>query len=176
MVRAICIPVILAASLLTGSPETLHGEPTPFEQYKDVAPRVDSAPVLQIYVTLSEKVSVGQTDKGARFIVPITGGHFTGEEIRGEVVPGGADWQLVRSDGVKEIVARYSIRTDDGQVIMVDNRGISREDGNGQYRLTAPKFHAPEGDYDWLNKTLFVGTITSIAEPRAVVIRVYRLH
>ena len=173
--RTIGLSVVLAAALLSGPLETTQGEPTPFEQYQDVAPRVDSDPVLQIYVTLSDKVSLGQTDKGARFIVPITGGHFKGEGIRGEVEPGGADWQLVRSDGVKEIVARYSIRTDDGQVIMVDNRGISHEDSDGLYRLTAPKFHAPEGDYDWLNRGLFVGTITSIAEPRAVVIRVYRL-
>ena len=174
--RTICPPVVLAVALLAGPLETMHGEPVPLAQFTDVTPQVDSVPVLQIYVTLSDKVSLGQTDKGARFIVPITGGQFTGEGIRGEVVPGGADWQLVRADGVKEIVARYSIRTDDGQVIMVDNRGISHEDGDGQYRLTAPKFHAPEGHYDWLNKTLFVGTITSIAEPRAVVIRVYRLH
>jgi hypothetical protein len=42
------------------------------------------------------------------------------------VIPGGADWQVVRDDGVGELVARYSIRTGDGTEITVVNRGIRR--------------------------------------------------
>jgi hypothetical protein len=147
-----------------------------FADHPSTAPSVDSEPALEIYVTLTDKLFMGQTDAGERAIVPITGGYFRGEGIQGIVLPGGADWQLIRRDGVQEIVAQYAIQTDNGSIIQVDNRGISFTDEGDRYRLTAPKFHAPEGQHDWLNKTLFVGTITSIAEPRAVIIRAYKLE
>ena len=147
-----------------------------FEKHLDNAPGVDTKPSLQLYVTLSDKLTLGQTDAGERHIVPITGGYFFGDGVEGEVLSGGADWQLVRPDGVKEYVARYSIRTNDGKIIQVDNRGIGHGEGDSRYRVTAPKFHAPTGRYEWLNQSLFVGTITSIKEPRAVIIRAYRVQ
>lgn len=146
-----------------------------FDAHPSPAPSVNQQPVLELYVTLTDKVAIGASDDGERFIVPITGGYFVGKDIKGEVMPGGADWQVVRDDGVKTITALYSIRTDDGQVIVVDNRGIAVDEEGDQYRMTHPHFHAPQGKYDWLNKRMFVGTITSIASPRAVVIRVYEV-
>ncbi len=167
--------VSIAAALLLAGLADAEADSV-FDTHPSEAPFVDRVPVLQLYVTLSDKVEVGQSDDGERYIVPITGGHFTGKDIAGEVMPGGADWQVVRADGVKTITALYSIRTDDGQVIVVDNRGITWAIVDESYKLTIPKFHAPEGKYDWLNKRLFVGTITSIASPRAVIIRVYELR
>ena len=146
-----------------------------FDAHPSTAPVVDSEPVLQLYVTLSDKITLGETDNGVRHIVPITGGHFIGRGIAGEVMSGGADWQLDRKDGVRSISALYSIRTNDGQVIVVDNRGISVMSEDDRYRMTNPKFHAPAGKYEWLNKRVFVGTITSIRSPRAVIIRVYEV-
>ena len=144
-----------------------------FDAHPSAVPVVAKEPALELYVTLSDKVTLGQTDNGVRHIVPITGGHFRGRDIEGEVIAGGADWQLDRSDGVRSITALYSIRTDDGQVIIVDNRGISVTAEDDRYRMTSPKFHAPVGRYDWLNKRVFVGTITSIRSPRSVIIRIY---
>ncbi len=146
-----------------------------FDAHPSTAPVIQQEPVLQLYVTLSDKVEVGHSDDGERFIVPITGGHFVGKGIKGEVMSGGADWQVIRRDGVKTITALYSIKTDDGQVIVVDNRGITFSEDDMTYKRTIPKFHAPKGKYDWLNKSLFVGTIASIKQPRAVVIRVYKV-
>ncbi len=62
------------------------------------------------------------------------------------------------------------------QALTFDVTGNTRfsEDGE-RYRRTIPKFHAPQGKYDWLNKSLFAGTITSIKSPRAVIIRVYEI-
>ncbi|MFC0295935.1 DUF3237 family protein [Geobacillus jurassicus] len=34
--------------------------------------------------------------------------------MRGKVLPGGADYQLIRKDGVAELLAHYVIETDDG--------------------------------------------------------------
>jgi hypothetical protein len=132
---------------------------------------------LELYVTIAPRVEVGPSDHGTRQFIPITGGRFVGTGIRGEVVPGGADWQLVRPDGVVEVLALYSIRTDDGTNIVVDNRGIivPPSDGAPGYVRTSPTFHAPQGKYDWLNKGVFVGTITGAEGGGAVIIRVFKV-
>lgn len=170
------IASILFLALLFTAAEADEHSPSVFDAHPSAAPTVNAEPILQLYVTLSDKVEVGASDDGDRYIVPITGGHFVGKDIAGVVMAGGADWQVVRADGVKTITALYSLRTDDGQVIVVDNRGITFTDGETTYKRTIPKFHAPVGPYDWLNKSLFTGTITSIKSPRAVIIRVYALN
>lgn len=139
------------------------------------APRTELA--LELFVTIAPRVEVGESGHGSRQYIPITGGRFAGDGIRGEVLPGGADWQLVRPDGVLEVLALYSIRTDDGATIVVDNRGIIAPgtDGAPAYVRTSPRFHAPRGRYDWLNRTVFVGTITPAEGGGAVIIRVFRV-
>ena len=132
--------------------------------------------VMELFVTISAAMTVGPSDHGLRRIVPITGGYFMGSGIKGEVLPGGADWQLGRADGVAEVNALYSIKTDDGAVIVVENQGIIAPANAGVgYARTNPRFHAPTGKYDWLNRILFVGTMTPATENGAVVIRVFKV-
>ena len=96
------------------------------------------------------------------------------------MLPGGADWQLVRADGVLEIDARYTLRTDDGHAISVYNRGIvaSHPDDadparSTLYVRTTPSFEAPnESPYAWLNRSIFVGTLQSIRGPGTINVRV----
>ena len=115
---------------------------------------------------------LGPTPHGRRRIVPILGGTVEGPRLAGEVVPGGADWQYVRSDDVLELVARYSIRTRDGVEIAVTNSGLRRATPETMARLTrgeavdpalvycrtTPQFEAPAGSYEWLNRSVFVGS------------------
>lgn len=132
---------------------------------------------LELYVTIDPAVEVGESGHGVRQFIPITGGRFTGDGIRGEVMAGGADWQLIRPDGVLEVQALYSIRTDDGATIVVDNRGIIAPGAEGApaYVRTSPRFQAPRGKYDWLNRTMFVGTIAPAPGGGAVIIRAFRV-
>ena len=69
---------------------------------------------------------LGPTPHGRRRIIAILGGRVTGPRLEAEIVPGGADWQYVRGDGVLELEARYSIRTRDGVEIAIINRGLRR--------------------------------------------------
>lgn len=129
-------------------------------------------------VTLGQGIPVGETPRGVRNIVPITGGTFEGPGIKGEIVPGGWDWQLTRTDGCTEIVADYMLRTDDGVVINIVNEGVLCPPADGVVRpvRTYPRFEAPLGKYEWLNSTAFIGTLemaTGLDEP-AVKIRIYR--
>jgi hypothetical protein len=133
---------------------------------------------LELHVEISPAVVIGETSHGTRQFIPITGGRFVGANgLKGEVMAGGADWQLRRPDGATEVTAIYSIRTDDGVVIEVDNRGLIVPPGEGTaaYVRTAPRFHAPRGPYEWLNKTTFVGTISPSPQGGAVIIRVFKV-
>jgi hypothetical protein len=73
---------------------------------------------------VDEAQVVGATPHGLRRIRYIKGGTFAGPKLAGEVLPGGADWLLVRSDGAREIDVRVTLRTDDGDLIYAISRGI----------------------------------------------------
>ncbi|AKH41394.1 hypothetical protein FHS61_001882 [Altererythrobacter atlanticus] len=129
-------------------------------------------------VTLGPGLAVGETPRGMRNMIPITGGTFEGPGIKGTIIPGGWDWQLTRGDGCTEIEADYMLRTDDGVVINVINEGVlcPPKDGKPVPVRTQPRFEAPLGKYEWLNSTAFIGTLemaTGLDEP-AVKIRFYK--
>jgi hypothetical protein len=120
---------------------------------------------------LGAPILIGPTYEGQRRIIPILDGHFEGPDMRGTFVPvGGADWQYTRDDGVTQVEATYAIRTDDGAVIQVQNFGLRHGPDAVMQRLMAgeavdpaeyyfrtnPRFKAPEGKYDWLNKYIFI--------------------
>ena len=129
--------------------------------------------VYSAIVTLQARVDHGPSPVGHRYRVPITGGTFEGPEIRGRVVPGGADWQLLRGDGVLTIEADYYIETDDGVQIHVRNCGLVRA---GVYAMTTPVFEAPDGRYAWLNQNVFCGTLEPGEGPDPTVrLQIYRL-
>ncbi|MFG3555896.1 DUF3237 domain-containing protein [Micromonospora sp. NPDC047557] len=65
----------------------------------------------------------GVTRAGHRRVVPIVGGQITGL-FEAEILPGGADWQVVRPDGAIEIDTRYSARTADGGHIYLRTFGV----------------------------------------------------
>lgn len=112
---------------------------------------------------LEERVPHGTTPYGERFRVPIIGGSFEGPDLRGRILPGGADWQLLRADSYLELVADYYMETDDKVLIKVTNRGLIQTlpaaDGR-RYAMTTPRFEAPMGQYGWLNQFIFAGTVT----------------
>ena len=109
---------------------------------------------LQLKVTTGEAYSCGETQHGQRIVIPITGGTFEGPKLKGTILNGGADYQLVnKALGRTELEAIYCIRTDDGICIHVRNRGIIAEG----YFKCAPQFEAPaDSKYAWLNNALFV--------------------
>jgi hypothetical protein len=73
---------------------------------------------------LADIVDVGITPMGHRRVVNIQGGHFEGDLISGTVLPGGADWQWVRTDGTIDLDARYTLKTDAGELIQVTSQGL----------------------------------------------------
>jgi hypothetical protein len=82
-------------------------------------------PLLRLAVDVGDVVSLGVTPAGERRVVPITGGRFEGADgWQGEVLPGGADWQWLRSDGVLEVDARYVLQDTQGARVQVVSQGL----------------------------------------------------
>src|SRR5687767_5069073 len=100
--------------LLSGA--TLVAVATVFAQTPP-PPRLTLA--FELRATVAAPLEVGDVAQGRRRIVPITGGTFEGPGIRGKILPGGADWQIIRPDGFTELDTRYTIETDKGQIIYV---------------------------------------------------------
>lgn len=122
-------------------------------------------------------LKLGRGPLGERTIVPITGGRFHGPRLKGIVLNGGADRQLVRADGATLLNALYELQTDDGAIITVNNRALvtMRPDG-AAYAFSQLDITAPEGPHAWLNHLVFVGDLHfDRAHPQAVLIRVYSL-
>ena len=142
-------------------------------------PALQTEFVLEARVNCDPLLVIGASKSGKRQLIPITGGEFAGPAIKGRVLSGGADWQLVRPDGVTEIVARYTLQTHDGVNISVVNRGIALYPPAFEkvYLRTTPEFEAPsESVYAWLNKSIFVGTVEVISRrPLIVSVKVYRV-
>lgn len=138
-------------------------------------------------VSIADALVVGETPHGTRRIIPITGGTFEGPNLKGTIINGGADWQIVRKDGVAELSALYTLKTEDGTLIYVKNTGVrvatpevAQRIAKGEkvspseyYFRAIPVFETPPGKYEWLTKSIFVST--GVRNPDHVLITVYRV-
>jgi len=143
---------------------------------------------FEVLVEVADPTVIGALPNGTRRIVEILGGSFEGPGIKGRVVPGGADWQIIRADGFTDIDARYTLETDQGQLIYVSNIGIRHAPPDVIKRLNAgevvdqsqiyfravPKFEASDPELEWLMKSIFVAT--GERYPNGVIIRFWRVH
>lgn len=130
--------------------------------------------VFEEVATLGPVQVLGETPYGRRQSIPITGGTFTGPGISGRILPGGADYQLVRSDGAVQIDADYMIEADDHVRIHVRNTGLAMAPGKDQpgYAWAAPRFDAPNGRYGWLNSAIFVSRISGAGDKDHPAVRI----
>jgi hypothetical protein len=140
---------------------------------------------FEVVASLDAPLQLGNTGMGVRRIIGVTGGTVTGPKLNGVVLPGGADWQIVRADGVTEISARYTLQADDGALIYVENPGIREAtpeviarinageivDPSEYYFRTTPRLETSAEKYAWMNRRLFV--CKGVRLPDGVEIRYY---
>jgi hypothetical protein len=135
---------------------------------------------------LGQLLDLGDTGRGRRRIAPLTGGTFAGPEMNGTLVAGvSADWQTVLPDGTTLGDIRYTLRTDDDELLSVQSRGVRHGSAEVLARLARGEDVDP-GEYtfrtstlietaaphlDWLNKGIFIAV--GGRQPSGVVYETY---
>src|SRR6476619_1301663 len=127
--------------------------------------------IYRLEATLAPPLDLGETAQGHRRIVTQTGGTFTGPELNGTLLPGAsADWQLVLPDGTALGDIRYTLQTDDGDLLYVSSQSVRHGPADVLARLgrgedvdaslytfrAATRIETAAPDLDWLNKGVFV--------------------
>ncbi|WP_326569378.1 DUF3237 domain-containing protein [Amycolatopsis rhabdoformis] len=105
------------------------------------------APLFTLDVRLAAPKTVHNGPHGERRVIDILGGTFTGARLSGEVLPGGADYQLVRPDGVAEIDVRATLRTDQADLVYLTGRGLRHGPAEVLRRLAAGEPVDPDSYY-----------------------------
>lgn len=138
-------------------------------------------------VRVGEPVVIGRVAEGLRRVVPILGGRAHGPRLRGEILPLGADFQVLRDDHSARLEARYALRTDDDATIGITNLGLRHGpadlvakvargevvDPALMYFRTVFSFETDHPDYLWLTKAIFLGS--GERHPDRVEIAVYEV-
>lgn len=129
---------------------------------------ISAAPIFTIHAELAAMLHFGRTPYGERRVIGILGGSVRGPKLNGRVLPGGADWQIVRGDGAADIQARYTIETEAGARILVTSDGLrhgppavmeqlargDNVDPSLYYFRTVMRFETADPAVDWLNRIL----------------------
>lgn len=148
-------------------------------------------PPLKFFADLSVQVDkpqeVGQTHHGMRRLIPILGGQVQGQDWAARVLPGGADFQLIINERMAELDARYTLETDGGDLIFVQNRAVRTAPPEVMARLVrgepvppesvyfrcTPSFETASSALAWITERLFVGT--GARHPDRVVMRFFEV-
>jgi hypothetical protein len=150
-----------------------------------------SAPTLKFFadanVLVDKPQEVGRAPRGVRRLIPILSGEFKGENWRARMMPGGADAQLIISDTLTELDARYTLELDGGDLLYVHNRAIRSGppelmakiargepvDASQIYFRCFPTFETASTALRWVNERMFVGSGARF--PDRVVMRFFEL-
>jgi len=143
---------------------------------------------FELRAQVGAPAEIGVVTHGRRRIVPILGGTVQGPLLKAKVVPGGADWQVIQPDGFSELDTRYTLETEQGQLVYVQNAGIRHAapdvmqkllagqivDPKLVYFRTVPKFETSAKGLQHLTRSIFVG----IGEryPTEVVVRFWKVE
>src|ERR1700746_2093472 len=127
--------------------------------------------IYRLEATLGQPLDLGERPQGHRRIVPLTGGTFTGPELRGKLLPGvSADWQILLPDGTALGDIRYTLQTDTGALLYVQSRGVRHGSPEVLERLgrgedvdaseytfrTSTQIETASRELAWLNKGVFI--------------------
>lgn len=149
---------------------------------------LSAEPIFTIEAELAPILNLGRTPAGERRIIDICGGTVRGRKLNGHVLPGGADWQLIRADGAADISARYTLESDIGARVLVNSDGLRHGppeviaqlargeavDPARYYFRTVMRFETSDATLDWMNRILAIARGARLAQ--AVRLDVYEVE
>lgn len=185
-IKKTCRPILLSLFSLCFT-LTAFADTKPVTQLISYTSKAEQ--ILELLVKLGPSEDMGESATGYRLNYPIIGGSFFGKGLKGKIIPGGADFAVRRKDGTLDVDALYRIKTDDGSIIIIHNKGIYRPNQQGRikqangdplepkdyYGMSSPVFHTQPGHYSWLQNFIFFGTIEDPGRDDQVRIRIFRL-
>jgi hypothetical protein len=142
--------------------------------------------VYRLEATVGEPLELGDIAQGRRRIVPLTGGTFAGPKLSGTLLPGSsADWQIVLPDGTALGDIRYTLQTNDGNLLYVQSHGVRHGSPDVLERLargedvdateytfrTSTRIETAAPALDWLNKGVFISV--GARQPDRVIYETY---
>ena len=140
------------------------------------AQELKSKLLFEVTFNLKPGVEIGQTLAGKRTIKPVLDGFFEGSNLKGKVLPGGADWFLQLNETTNKIDVRVTLQTNEGENIYVTYQGYLKlnEDGTYYFRTT-PYFETSSKKLAYLNHTVSVGVGTIVKLGETVSYKVYEI-
>src|SRR3954453_9265672 len=126
---------------------------------------------FSLAIRIGTPIVAGEFGWGMRRIIPILGGDVHGPDMRGTILPCGADFQVIRPNGFTELEAKYAFQLDDGAIVYIENTGIrfgprdaldriargEAVDPSLIYFRSVPKFETGSENWRWLMEHLFIG-------------------
>ena len=168
VLRAVATSVVVAAGSVMTRGAASADDVVPVATDGKMA--LKSQPLMTVRIAAAPQQNLGPVPHGVRIIVPVTGGDFEGPRLRGQILPGGDDWLLLRSDGVLELDLRITLKTDDHALIYMTFQGLRHGppdviaaltrgeavDPHNYYFRTVPKFETSSEKYAFLNRMITV--------------------
>jgi hypothetical protein len=136
-----------------------------------MTPVLETKYVFSLAIKIGAPILAGDLGHGVRRIIPILGGDVFGPGTKGTILPVGADFQVIRPNGLTELEAKYTFEMADGAIVYIENIGIrfgpkelldriakgEAVDPAQIYFRSVPKFETGSDKYRWLMEHLFIG-------------------
>ncbi|MFA6083491.1 DUF3237 domain-containing protein [Mucilaginibacter sp.] len=145
--------------------------PSSFENLPEVLKTVKTKPLLTLKCVVGPAQIIGNTPGGNHLVGVLQSGFFEGERLSGEVLPGGSDWQTIRTDGSILLDCKLVLKTSDGEIISLKYTGvrvnppsIQAQMAKGEairpedyYLRIVPVFETASEKYAWINNVVAIG-------------------
>src|ERR1700712_527271 len=132
---------------------------------------IQTRPLFVMHMDVLPYQTIGGPDGAFRRVGVVPGGTFAGERLSGTLLPGGNDWQTVRSDGSTLLEVKLVLEANDGAMIGMTYKGLRHGpadviarvnkgedvDPATYYFRTNPVF-VTASSHGWLNGIIAIGT------------------
>ena len=143
--------LLVGLGLTAFSPFTLaQTSPAPPTAAAPRAPAFEDLGTL--HADIGTRTVINGGPQGTRTVVELVGGRFDGPRLKASLQPPAADWITNRADGSLELDVRFTLKTDDGALILVTYNGIGQPTEAGVSLRSAPLFETGDARYLWLTR------------------------